>query len=61
MMTSEACMLGMAGMGLISLLLIVALVLGVAALAKYLFSRNKDDSGSARKNMRGDNEYHSGA
>ncbi|EDM49549.1 hypothetical protein [Marinobacter algicola] len=61
MMTSEACMFGMAGMGLISLLLIVALVLGVAALAKYLFSRNKDDSGSARKNMRGDNEYHSGA
>jgi hypothetical protein len=61
MMTSEACMFGMAGMGLISLLLIVALVLGVAALAKYLFSRNKDDSGSVRKNVRGDNEYHSGA
>ena len=59
MMTSEACMFGMAGMGLISLLLIVALVLGVAALAKYLFSRNKDDSGSVRKNVRGDNESHS--
>ena len=46
MMTSEACTFGMAemaGMGLISLLLIVALVLGVGALAKDLFSRNKDD------------------
>lgn len=59
MMTSEACTLGMAGMGLISLLLIVALVLGVAALAKNLFSGNKDDSGSAKKNIRGDYEYHS--
>jgi hypothetical protein len=61
MMTSEACTLGMAGMGLISLLLIVALVLGVAALAKHLFSGNKDDSGSAKKHTRGDYEYHSGA
>lgn len=60
MMTSEACTLGMAGMGLISLLLVVALVLGVAALAKNLFSGNKDDSGSAKKNTRGDYEYHSG-
>tara|TARA_R100000687_G_scaffold55166_1_gene43954 strand:+ start:358 stop:522 length:165 start_codon:yes stop_codon:yes gene_type:complete len=54
-------MFGMAGMGLISLLLIVAFVLGVAALAKYLLSRNKDESGSARKNTRGDYEHHSGA
>jgi len=60
MMTSEACTFGMAGMGLISLLLIVALVLGVGALAKYLFSRNKDDEGSAQKNARGDYDYHSG-
>tara|TARA_R110000823_G_scaffold304164_1_gene425712 strand:+ start:999 stop:1154 length:156 start_codon:yes stop_codon:yes gene_type:complete len=49
----------MAGMGLISLLLIVALVLGAVALTKYLFSRNKDDSGSARKNTRRDYESHS--
>lgn len=61
MMTSEACTLGMAGMGLISLLLIVALVLGVGSLAKYLFSRKKDDSGSAIKSARGDYEYHPGA
>tara|TARA_R110000850_G_scaffold193670_1_gene320377 strand:+ start:7617 stop:7781 length:165 start_codon:yes stop_codon:yes gene_type:complete len=54
-------MFGMAGMGLISLLLIVALVLGVAALAKYLFSRNRDDSGSASKNARGDYDHHPGA
>ena len=59
MMTNEACMFGMAGMGLISLLLIVALVLGAVALTKYLFSRNKDDSGSARKNTRRDYESHS--
>ncbi|MEH6560380.1 MAG: hypothetical protein V7713_03020 [Marinobacter sp.] len=59
MMTSEGCMLGMAGMGLISLLLIIALVLGVVALAKYLFSRNKDDERNARKNIREDYEYHS--
>lgn len=37
MMTSEACTFGMAGMGVISLLLIIALVLGVGALGKYLF------------------------
>lgn len=61
MMTSEACMFGMAGMGLISLLLIVALVLGVAALAKYLFSSSRSDSENASKKVRGDNEYHSGA
>tara|TARA_R110000850_G_scaffold23082_5_gene67896 strand:+ start:757 stop:921 length:165 start_codon:yes stop_codon:yes gene_type:complete len=51
-------MFGMAGMGLISLLLIVALVLGVAALGKYLFSKNRDDSGRASKNARGDYDYH---
>jgi|TARA_Y100001001_G_scaffold151279_1_gene162703 flagellar basal body-associated protein FliL len=34
----------MAGMGLISILLIIALVLGVAALAKYLFFGKKRDS-----------------
>jgi hypothetical protein len=61
MMTNEACMFGMAGMGLISLLLIVALVLGVVALGKYLFSRNRDDSGSATKSTRGDYDYHHGA
>ncbi len=61
MMTNEACMFGMAGMGLIALVLIVALVLGVAALAKYLFSRNRDDSGSASKNARGDYDHHPGA
>ena len=54
MMTNEACMFGMAGRGLISLLLIVALVLGVAAIGKYLFSKNRDDSGRASKNARGD-------
>lgn len=58
MMTNEACMFGMAGMGLISLLLIVALVLGVAALGKYLFSKNRDDSGRASKNAREDYDYH---
>ncbi len=59
MMASDACMLGMAGMGVVSLLLIVLLVLGVAALTKYLFSRNKGDR-DARKNAKGDYEYHSG-
>ncbi|HDZ37250.1 MAG TPA: hypothetical protein ENH62_03015 [Marinobacter sp.] len=59
MMTSDACVFGMAGMGLISLLLIVALVLGVAALVKYLFFSKKNYSGSARKNARGDHEHHS--
>ncbi|WP_290443898.1 hypothetical protein [Halomonas sp. Mc5H-6] len=39
MMGSESCMWGMAGMGLIAILLIIALVFGVAALAKYLFSK----------------------
>ncbi|MEH6562819.1 MAG: TVP38/TMEM64 family protein [Marinobacter sp.] len=43
----------MAEMGLISLLLIVALALGVAALVKHLFSGTKDDSGSTKKNTRG--------
>ncbi|WP_275886765.1 MULTISPECIES: hypothetical protein [Halomonadaceae] len=44
MMGSEACTWGMAGMGLISILLIIALVFGVAALAKYLFFGKKRDS-----------------
>lgn len=61
MMTSEACTLGMAGMGLISLLLIVALVLGVAALGKYLFSKNKGGSANASKTARGDYGNHSGS
>lgn len=44
MMGSENCMWGMAGMGLIGILLVIALVLGVAALVKYLFfSRKRDD------------------
>jgi hypothetical protein len=60
MMTTEACMFGMAGMGLISLLLIVALVFGIAVLAKHLFSRKKDDSDRESKNTRGDYDYHSG-
>ncbi len=41
MMGSEACTWGMAGMGLIAILLVIALVLGVAALVKYLFSSKK--------------------
>lgn len=41
MMGSEACTWGMAGMGLISILLVIALVLGVAALVKYLFFSKK--------------------
>ncbi|MBB3231172.1 hypothetical protein [Halomonas stenophila] len=41
MMGSEACTWGMAGMGLISILLIVALVLGIAALVKYLFFKKR--------------------
>ncbi|SHF59819.1 MULTISPECIES: hypothetical protein [Halomonadaceae] len=41
MMGSESCMWGMAGMGLIGILLIIALVLGVAALVKYLFFNKK--------------------
>lgn len=60
MMTGEACTFGsgmMAGMGLISLLLIVALVLGVGALAKYLFSGKKVDRESAQKHT-GDDEHH---
>lgn len=43
MMGSENCMWGMAGMGLIAILLIIALGLGIAALAKYLFSRKKNE------------------
>jgi len=41
MMGSESCMWGMAGMGLIAILLIIALGLSVAALIKYLFFKNK--------------------
>ena len=37
MMGSDACTWGMVGMGLIAILLIVALILGIAALVKYLF------------------------
>ena len=47
MMGSEACMFGMAGMGLIAILLIVALVLGIGALAKYLFFSKKREGKSA--------------
>jgi len=43
MMGSENCMWGMAGMGLIGILLVIALVLGVAALVKYLFFSSKRD------------------
>lgn len=43
MMGSEACMWGMAGMGLIAILLVIALILGVAALVKYLFFSNKHE------------------
>lgn len=41
MMGSEACTWGMAGMGLIAILLVIALGLGIAALAKYLFSKKQ--------------------
>tara|TARA_B100000678_G_C18172479_1_gene487788 strand:+ start:995 stop:1129 length:135 start_codon:yes stop_codon:yes gene_type:complete len=41
MMGYEACGWGMAGMGLIAILLIIALILGVAALVKYLFFSKK--------------------
>lgn len=37
MMGNEACTWGMAGMGLVGALIVMALVLGVAALVKYLF------------------------
>lgn len=37
MMMENSCAWGMAGMGLIGILLVIALVLGVAALTKYLF------------------------
>ena len=47
MMGSEACMFGMAGMGLIAILLIVALVLGISALAKYLFFSKKSKGKNA--------------
>ncbi len=40
-MGSDSCMWGMAGMGLIAILLIIALGLGVAALIKYLFFNKK--------------------
>jgi hypothetical protein len=43
MMGSESCMWGMAGMGLIGILLVIVLVLGVAALVKYLFLGKKQD------------------
>lgn len=41
MMGSDACMWGMIGMSLIAILLIIALLLGIAALAKYLFFSKK--------------------
>ena len=41
MMGSDSCMWGMAGMGLIAFLLIIALGLGVAALIKHLFFNKK--------------------
>ena len=37
MMGSDACTWGMVGFGLIAILLAVALILGIAALVKYLF------------------------
>jgi flagellar basal body-associated protein FliL len=37
MMGSDACTWGMVGLGLIVILLVVALILGIAALVKYLF------------------------
>ena len=61
MMTGEACTMGfgmMVGMGLISLLLIVVLVLGVAALAKYLFSSKKVDRASVQEPTSDDDERH---
>lgn len=59
MMAGEACTFGMmAGMGLISLLLIVALVLGVGALTKYLFSGKKVDRESAQKPTSDNYERH---
>tara|TARA_R100000322_G_scaffold46380_3_gene29032 strand:+ start:605 stop:739 length:135 start_codon:yes stop_codon:yes gene_type:complete len=42
MMGNEACMWGMAGMGLVSVLLIIGLALGIAALGKYLFFSEKN-------------------
>ncbi|WP_404362821.1 hypothetical protein [Marinobacter sp.] len=54
MMTGEACTFGMVGMGLISLLLIVALVLGVGALARYLFAGNRAEEGAQKH---ADNNY----
>lgn len=42
MMDSGMCGWGMmAGMGLLFILLVVALVLGIGALTKYLFSKKK--------------------
>lgn len=49
MMGSEACMFGMAGMGLISILLIVLLVLGIGALVKYLFFSRKGERESTQE------------
>lgn len=47
MMGAESCMWGMAGMGLVAILLIVALVLGIGALAKYLFFSKKREGKNA--------------
>lgn len=58
MMTGGACTFGMAGMGLISLLLIVALMLGVGALVKYLFLNKKGEGESAQWHEGGDSERH---
>lgn len=60
MMTGEACTFGMAGMVLISLLMIVALVLGIVALARYVFPGKTDDVDSRGQQSGGDFDQHPG-
>lgn len=57
MMGSEACLFGMAGMGLISILLMIALVLAVSALAKYLFFSKKSEGSGTHGYERKEAQY----
>lgn len=51
MMGNEACQWGMMGMGLIGILLVLALVLGIAALIKYLLPRKRSDKSRSNDSM----------
>lgn len=50
-MGNDTCQWGMMGMGLIGILLVLALVLGIAALIKYLLPRRGTDKSRSNDSM----------